>query len=263
MVKFRTMREVNNMKKDTIINEIKESILDIVYPLRCPICDEILVQKSFLPGAPRIKIHEKCMKKITTINEPMCIKCGHQLLDEGLEYCSDCKKISHIFNQGKSLFVYKNEMVKSMYSFKYSNKREYAKFYAEYTYKKYNQWLQRIQPDVIIPVPMHSKKIKKRGYNQSEIYARELSRLTGIPVDNKSLKRVVNTKPLKELTTQQRKNMLKKSFYSENLFNKYKKILLVDDIYTTGSTMDVISEELKIKGIERVYCLSICTGKGY
>lgn len=253
----------DKMKNQVTFQNLKESILDLLYPLRCPICDEIIVQESIFPGSSRIKIHEKCMKKIQTINEPMCIKCGHQLLEEGEEYCSDCKKSPHNYEQGKALFVYKSEMIKSIYSFKYSNKREYAKFYAEYTYKKYNQWIKRIQPDVIIPVPMHKKKKKKRGYNQSEVYAKELSYLTGIPVDTKCLKRIVNTKPLKELTTQQRKNVLKKSFCSENLINKYKKILLVDDIYTTGSTLDAISEELKLKGIAEVYCISICTGKGY
>ena len=84
-----------------------------------------------------------------------------------------------------------------------------------------------------------------------------------IPVDTKLLKRVKNTVPQKELNDRQRKDNLKRAFQLRTNIVEYSKILLVDDIYTTGSTMDAAAWCLRNAGVEDIYVLSICIGEGY
>ena len=179
------------------------------------------------------------------------------------EYCSDCakKKNSH-YDQGKAVFEYKGAVKQSIYRFKYDNSREYAGFYAASAVENYSGWIQRNKIDAIVPVPMYRKKKRKRGYNQAEVFARELSKKTGIPVENELVVRVENTPALKLLNYAERKNALDGAFQvRKNIVNCYKSILLVDDIYTTGSTAEEISRMLKQSGNIHVYLLCICIGK--
>ena len=109
--------------------KIKEGLFNIVFPPRCPVCDEVIyVGKDTC---------EDCRKKVVCIGEPSCKKCGKPLEDQRREYCTDCMKKKHYFSQGKAVFVYQGEICQSMYRFKYSNKREYAVFYAKEAVRVY------------------------------------------------------------------------------------------------------------------------------
>lgn len=189
--------------------------------------------------------------------------CGRPV-KEGQEYCYDCgrKDLSESFVQGKSLFLYRGAIRKIMYRFKYSNKREYAVFFAEEAWRIYGEWIQKNGIQAIIPVPMYGPKQRRRGYNQAECFAKELSKQTQIPVQTGLVKRVRDTAPQKELNDIQRKNNLKSAFHCEQNIVQYSRVLLVDDIYTTGSTADAVYEELKKNGVTEVYFLSMCIGEG-
>ena len=161
------------------------------------------------------------------------------------------------------LFIlYRGAIRKTMYRFKYSNKREYAAFFSEEAERIYGEWIRKKGIEVIIPVPMYGPKKKKRGYNQAECFAKALSERTGILADANLVMRVRDTAPQKELNDIQRKNNLKSAFHCEKNIVQYTKVLLVDDIYTTGSTADAVYEELKKNGVTEVYFLSICIGEG-
>ena len=107
-----------------------------------------------------------------------------------------------------------------------------------------------------------SGKQKKRGYNQAEVFARELSFYTDIPVEDKWIIRIKNTRPQKELNDVERKNNLKGAFQICKMGVKYNKVLVVDDIYTTGSTIDAVAEVLSQTGVQSVFSICICIGKG-
>ena len=97
-------------------------MLEILYPRRCAVCDEIEVTgKGICP---------LCKDKVHVAGEPACKKCGKPLVDERKEFCTDCGKKHHVYTQGKAVFVYEGGIRNSMYRFKYGNKREYAEFYA-------------------------------------------------------------------------------------------------------------------------------------
>ena len=154
-------------------------------------------------------------------------------------------------------------MKRSMYRFKYANKREYADFFAKEAERMHGDWIKRRGIEVILPVPMYDRKKKLRGYNQAEVFADRLGRELGIPVDSKLVKRIKNTVPQKELSEKQRKDNVKGAFQVRTNIVKYRKVLLVDDIYTTGTTIDAMSECMLAGGADEVYFLSICIGEGH
>ena len=117
--------------------------------------------------------------------------------------------------------------------------------------------------EVIIPVPLHVKRLRTRGYNQAEVFARALSEEFGIPVDAHTLVRVRNTRPQKELSDVERKNNIENAFQTRINSIKYKKVILVDDIYTTGTTINECADVLKRTGVEDVYFVTACIGNGF
>lgn len=246
--------EIRRKERMKIISSGKEVLYSVFFPRRCPICDEAVVYGK--------DICEKCEKELPYIEEPSCKKCGKQLSNEQNEYCSDCNRKVHYYKQGKAVFSYQKGMKSSMYRFKYASRREYAAFYARIAAERLGAWVLRHGIEVIVPIPMYKSKQRKRGYNQAEVFAKYLGICLSIPVDTKLVRRIKNTVPQKELNDIQRKDNLKGAFHLQTNIVKYRKILLVDDIYTTGSTMDAVAKCLLETGIEDVFVLTICIGEG-
>lgn len=230
-------------------------LVNLLFPLRCPVCDGIV------PSGDG-KICRTCRRKIQYVLEPRCQKCGRQLSDDAKFFCTACERMQHIFDRGIALYDYQS-MKRSIYRFKYKKRCEYAAFYAEEIYSRLKNEILRMDADAIIPVPLHKTRQKNRGYNQAELIAVHLSRLTGIPVKNDLVKRIRNTVPQKQLDVSGRQNNLKKAFNIKPNVVKLNKAILIDDIYTTGSTLDAVAKELKCRGVGTVYFISLCIGEGF
>ena len=229
-------------------------LLDIFYPRRCPVCDKAVKPFGSL-------ICETCKEKFEYIREPYCMKCGKELEQEETEYCADCMRHKHLFNSGRAVFAYKN-MSDSIYRFKYKGRQEYAAYYAECMAKRLGEWIARRRPDALVPVPIHNVKRRARGYNQAEVLARELGRIMNIPVETKLIKRVRKTVPMKDLSVFERQNNLKRAFKICRNDVKLSTIIIIDDIYTTGSTIDAMCYELRKAGVRRIYFVTLAIGKG-
>ena len=249
------MKEVLKRKK-----KMFAEVLHVLYPKRCPICDRILGSWVRLGEYP---VCDDCRKKIIYVTEPVCKKCGKPISNERGEFCHDCRRHSHAFIQGKGLWVYKGAVKTSIYRLKYGNRREYGIAYGQALVEQYGDWIQRNGIQAIIPIPLHKKRKRQRGYNQAEIIAREIGRQMDIPVFTKLLIRCVHTRPQKELNDKERKNNLKKAFKMTENNVQLRQILLVDDIYTTGSTIDGAAGALLEAGVERIYFVSVSIGRGY
>lgn len=249
----------------------RELVCFLLFPARCPVCDDILEPEEYKKG-----IHSACKNKLYFISGAVCMHCGRpigkvnqkekeSIYGSAREYCYDCvqKKYdsrSHIF-QAKAVYLYKGAIKTSMYRFKYSNKREYAYLFAKQAVQNYGAWMKRAGIEVIVPVPMYKKKQRRRGYNQAECFARELSKQIGIPVDTNLVRRVADTKPQKGLSESERKNNLKNAFQNIENVVQYRCAIVVDDIYTTGVTAEAVAHELKKIGVRRVYFMSVCIGE--
>ena len=233
---------------------LREALVNMVFPRRCPVCDEIVPMGDGL-------ICSRCRTKPQYIREPRCRRCGKQLADGMTQYCHDCRQRRHVYDYGYALYDYQS-MRKSIYRFKYGKRCEYAEFYARDICGKLADELRMMDADSIVPVPVHASRKRERGYNQAELVAAELSRLTGIRMYGDLVRRVRKTVPQKELTIQERQNNLKKAFNITTNVVKLNKTILVDDIYTTGSTLDAVAMELKRHGVKAVYFIALCIGEG-
>ena len=231
-----------------------EKLLDLIYPRRCPVCDGILSrgEKYFCKA---------CCRDLSSVSEPYCMKCGKMLSAQENEYCGDCIIHAHNYDRGRSLLLYDEAIKKSLYRFKYSARKEYAESYAWLAEEKLGAFIREINPDVLIPVPLHRRRRQKRGYNQAELFARALGRRMGIPVEANLVKRVKNTVPQKELDLAARQNNLKKAFKIRGNDVKLYTTIIIDDIYTTGSTIDALSEALREAGAGKIYFLTIAGGR--
>lgn len=238
-----------------IIKFITNKVLNAVYPPSCSLCGDLL-------GKNERYICAACEVSLPHVTEPACFKCGKEISDNETELCEDCSRHIRSFVRGFPAMNYDEMFQESIAAFKYHGKRDYGKYFAYEIARSRGKDIAGVNPEALIPIPLHKKKLRKRGYNQAEVIARELGRRLDIPVDDKILIRTVNTLPQKRLNSIERENNLKNAFQSQEKRVKYNKIMLVDDIYTTGTTVEACTKVLHEIGVKDIYYTSICIGRG-
>lgn len=257
---------MKNIKKDELCkkNELSKklkiwiaAVIDLVYPRRCPVCGDILKQPKRWGY-----ICPACRRQLSYIEPPVCLQCGKHIEDEEQEYCDDCRKHKKHFIRGYPVFVYDGALRDSVIAFKYKNRREFADFYAGEILRRHGAALRELGADGLLPVPVHRSRYRKRGYNQAELLAQALSERLGIPYYGRELYRVEKTHVQKSLNEKQRQKNLKNAFKRKRNSVKLNRVILVDDIYTTGATVEACTQVLLGTGAERVYYVSICIGQG-
>ncbi|QSZ27961.1 ComF family protein [Aceticella autotrophica] len=225
--------------------------LDLFFPPKttCLLCGEI-IKEQFM-------ICKNCEKKLKFIDERACKICGKPLEQYGI--CPDCENNRHIFDCNVSAFEYDEKMKELIARFKYYNERQLSDFFSYYMTEsiKKRDW----NIDVIIPVPLHKSKLNERGFNQSELIARNISYKLNVGM-SKALRRLRDTPTQTVLNREYRINNVKDAFkalYFDAI--KGKNILLIDDILTTGATLDECAKVLKDAGATKVYTATIATGR--
>ena len=139
---------------------------------------------------------------------------------------------------------------------------EFAKLYGRIMHDRLKEKIDEWNVDAIVPVPVHKSRLKKRGYNQAALIAKELSKRLKIPVNECLVVRTGATGAQKDLSAAERQNNLKKAFKVTENVVEYDTVLIVDDIYTTGATVDAMARCLKGAGIKKVYFATLCIGRG-
>ena len=233
--------------------KIAEVVLDLVFPPRCPVCDQVI---PFRRG----DICGECQGKIKPVVGPVCMKCGKPL-EEEVEYCFDCRTKKHLYQQGISVFAYR-DMAPSIYRFKYGGRQEYAVFFGRCMAWKLEGLLKQWKAEALVPVPIHPSRRRQRGYNQAELLAKEISARTGVPVRCDIVARRKKTAPQKGLDDIQRQNNLKRAFKILKNDVKLNTIVIIDDIYTTGSTVDAMTATLQTAGVKNIYYAALAIGRG-
>lgn len=236
-----------------------EDLFSLLFPDVCPFCGRVLDKRA------SELICERCRFKLPHIYEPRCKKCGKPVEKEEQEYCMDCEQHKHYFERGFAVWEHQGAVARAIYQFKYHNRRIYSRPFAREMAKSYESYIYQWNIDLIVPIPISRKRRRKRGYNQAVLLARELRNITGIPYDEKCMIRIKDTVAQKKLDVRGRRANLRNVFEwkGEEHLIKGKNILLVDDIYTTGSTIDETSRILKKIGAKNVYFMTISIGQGY
>jgi len=236
------------------------NLLNVIYPRRCPICTDIVTPKGE-------KICKECINSLVYIQEPRCKKCSKPIEHEDHEYCGDCNKNKLSYQYGFALWSYNLSISQSISDYKNKGKKEYADFYIEELVRCYGDKIKRLEIDALVPVPLHKSRQNYRGYNQSEIIAKGLGKALNIVSIPKLLIRNKKTLRQKDLNDKERLENIQKAFViNKEVLLKYKninKVMLVDDIYTTGSTIDACSKVLLSNKIEEVYFVTLSIGQGY
>ena len=215
-------------------------------------CEEIVNEKGHL-------ICKTCIKKLPFVKEPYCIKCGKEIISEDSAYCDECNS-DREFEAGRGLCNYTDEMRHIILKIKYDNKREYIEGFAKLMAIRYEKFIKVSNIDCIMPVPLYSSRKRMRGFNQSDILAKDLSKYLDIHVLHDCLCRVKKTIDQKGLSRTERLHNLDNAFIVKDLPPNIKNILIVDDVYTTGTTIEKCAKVLKDSGANKIYFLTICTG---
>ena len=244
-------------KVQLILFFIEYRILPVLFPRHCPLCDRLLPYGTL--------IHLECHQKLPFVQGAVCLRCGKPISSSTQEYCYDCRIFPKSFRRGFALFLYDKKTRPVMSAFKYQNKRSFADFFIWELLLKHRSQIESLGINAVIPVPIHKNKYKKRGYNQAELLSSRLAMTLNLSHYPDMLIRCADTLPQKQFSPQARLTNLTKAFcfnsrYATLLKNTSVSILLVDDIYTSGATMEVCTRILLNAGVTNVYILSICIG---
>lgn len=235
-------------------------MLQLLFPRVCPVCGKTL---SGAFGGNREEnpyICPGCHEKLPFPKGSRCLLCSRVLQDEQAEYCPDCARSRPWFDQGISLLLHEDPAKQILYELKYSNKRDHADMLGWEAARQLADFIRRWDPQVILPVPLHRKRERQRGFNQAEVLAKRLSfylaeQQIHLPVKSGLLIRTAYTRAQKELDPEERRRNLRGAF-SLSCALPYKKVLLADDIYTTGATLSECARVLKEAGAQQVHFLT-------
>ncbi|MCR5431356.1 MAG: ComF family protein [Lachnospiraceae bacterium] len=240
---------------------MREELTHLLYPRKCPGCGIVL------PAG--LLVCDECAEEFKQIEEPTCLICGRHITDERTERCYTCtnSERSNIF--GISIFAYDDIMKKAMSDLKFHGQTDNADFFAAMAVSRAGSRIRSFDPCALIPVPVHKSRLRVRGYNQASLLCDRIGKLLGIPVVDDFLLRTRKTGFQKNLGNIMRKRNLDGAFscntrdYPKDVVTaRLQRVLLVDDIYTTGSTMEHCSKELVKAGVAEVGLLSISISGG-
>jgi competence protein ComFC len=223
------------------LNKLGGLALDLFFPKHCIGCGK---NGEFLC--------QSCISTLSKLNPPVCPLCGRPQASGIL--CPSCVNWQAAIDGIRSPFCFENTVRKTVIEFKYRNLRAAAPLMASLM----NDYIKRSSFvfDVVVPVPLHPARLKWRGYNQSALLALELGKLTGVPVIEDSAVRVKPTLPqAKTASVIERRKNVAGAFACRNDGLKGKYVLLIDDVSTSGATMDACAQALKSGGAESVWGL--------
>ena len=226
-------------------------LLELLYPRRCPVCGDVVLPKGAL-------ICPECRRKLSFIQEPVCKRCGRQIPYPEEEFCRACASRKSFLDGAVALLHYDETAKASISSFKYGGRPEYADFYGEELARRYGRQLLLWRPEAILPVPADRVRQRVRGYNQAQVLAERLGKALGLPVLPQALGRKRRTRAQKELGPAARRKNLEQAMEVRRLPPGLTRVLLADDIYTTGSTAEACARVLKEAGVRQVYGVWVC-----
>jgi ComF family protein len=225
------------------ITNLKRVALDLFFPPWCIGC-----------GREGEYICDSCRRNLPLISPPICPTCGRPLTIDNT--CSGCIEGKIEIDGIRSPFLFDGVIRKAIHEFKYRNLKAIAPLLAGFLH---DFLLENPLPgDVLVPVPVHNKRLHERGYNQSSLIARELGKLNGLPVVEGCLIRKVNTPPqVRTTSVSERRKNIAAAFACVNERLNGKRVLLIDDVSTSGATLNACAGTLKSAGAALVWGLTL------
>lgn len=230
-----------------------KGLLNLVLPPRCLAC-AVLVREpdSFC---------DTCWQKLHFVGGAICSQCGIPFEDSshvGM-ICGACLHEPPAYTQARSLWVYGEASREAILAFKHADRPEYARAFARLM-KRVADEMAGEEPSILVPVPLHRWRLWQRGYNQSALLAQHLGKTLGWPVSLDALVRTNRTRSQNGLTRRERRKNVKGAFTvlpgRAALIHKCR-VVLIDDVLTTGATVEACSRALLKAGAREVRVLTI------
>jgi len=234
------------------MNALLKSLITVIYPSQCRHCDE-----SLTPSDGHY-ICKSCWQQVEFIEKPYCEVCGFPLnpgaaLTDKVSSCDRCRErekgIKTWFRKARSIAYYDSAVGEAIRLLKYSGKTVMAKPLANLMIEAMPAFFGMEDYDYIIPMPSHKKSKRKRGYNQMELIGQRVSRAIGIPIEMRSFIKTRNTRQLAGLSYEERFEEIRNAFDVPDPSELAgKKVLLIDDVFTSGATVAESAKTLARKG---------------
>jgi len=236
-----------------------EALASLVLPAPCRICTRILDTGSPIPFC-----HD-CLAALTqTLPAPFCAQCGRPIVSvavaEGITppLCHLCRSGMYAFDLARSFGAYSPRMSRAILLLKYGNVTPLGAWFARRLAGLVASQPQGFAADAVVPVPLDRGRLRERGYNQAELIARPLARLLGIPFRSYLLVRTRPRPNKLRLTRRERWETVRGAYATQKTAQVDKlRVILVDDVFTTGATLDACSRALKAAGAARVVGLTV------
>ncbi|MEN8906176.1 MAG: ComF family protein [Clostridiales bacterium] len=232
------------MRNENIMEDLIERITNLIFPPKCIFCQKIINFDTKLFSC------QECYKNLS-------FKYKKQPLIKSID--------NFYFDQVICIFEYADDVKEAIKNFKFNGRSDFGKKFADIIQFSTKNMTKYEKFDIIISVPLHNEKLKSRGYNQSFLISKNLSKKLKIKEGSMYLKKVKKTKNQNDLSKFDRMSNLKGAFEvldSEN-FLIGKKVILIDDVFTTGSTLNECSRVLKLNGVIEITILVLASGSNF
>ncbi len=240
------------MKKLIILyNKACKAITNALFPehIKCLGCGKDLYKLNMFD------VCDNCRKDLEFNNGRRCARCGANVYGQA-SYCFNCKNTPRHFDRACAPMLYSKLTARLIKNFKYNNAPYLASTLARWLVQEYVK--SDFEVDIVVPVPMNENKLRRRGYNQAELLAREFCKLTDLPLDTTHLIKVIDTDTQTHKSKYERAHLENVYALKDKNFFRGKRVLLIDDVITTGATMDACAKTLNAK---RVYGLAVANSK--
>lgn len=225
------------------ILQLKRVALDLLFPPYCIGC-----------GREGNYICSRCERELPFISPPVCEVCGRPLTADN--ECPGCISKEHAIDGIRAPFLFTGLIRRAIHELKYRNLRALAPGMAVFLSDYLD--INPVQGYTLVPVPIHPKRIRERGYNQTSLVAHELGRLTGLPVTDDCLVRLTYVAPqVKLATAAERQKNISGAFACKNDKLAGKQVILLDDVSTSGATLNACAAALKAAGAAGVWGLTL------
>jgi len=231
-------------------------LINLFYPAICRGCSRKIDKFD-------CNICDDCAKKIKERLPPFCIKCGRQLKGDSelMAMCQNCKKDKPFFDKAWSACHYDNLLKNLIHDFKYKKITSLSKDFTALLINFMKKYHIGRDSQIILSIPMHPDRLFQREINHADILAKALGRNLGIPYSGNTLKKTKNTPLQSKLKRDARIKNLRSSFYlKDKSIVRNKNIMLVDDLFTTGSTVNECSRVLKDSGAGYIEVITLARG---
>lgn len=234
---------------------ILSKLVEIIYPPRCHACNGFL-NKDHSEGESAF-FCRACAADFNWIASPLCPICSTPFISDTQEdhLCEDCLRLRPFYDAVYACYLYSGAIMKAIHQFKYGSKTFFAESLGPLLAQAAESWAVKSDNLLTVPVPLHPKRLRERGFNQSLLLARHVAGQLDTELDFLSLRRLKYTLPQTGLGKEERQKNVRGAFHVENPDAvKGKTILLVDDVATTGNTLNECARVLRKCGCESVYC---------